>query len=148
MALQTFTVTDTTPVTYAENAVISFETNGEYNNPCPNSNMIVHPAGSQTINLNRPGLYLVQYNGTLANNTNAAGVVGAQIFVNGVAIPQAKGVETSSGAAEVVNVGINTYIRVLPSCAAIDNRTTITVVNVGLEANYYLNNLLVARVSN
>ena len=96
MALQTFTVTDTTPVTYAENAAISFETNGEYNNPCPNSNMIVHPSGSQTITLNRPGLYLVQYNGTLSNNTAAAGTVGAQIFVNGVAIPQAKGVETSS----------------------------------------------------
>ena len=140
MALQTYTSAPDTPITYAENSTISFEINGE-NNPCSS---VSHYPGTAQIIIRNPGLYMVSYNGFATGSGNVA----VQLYTNGTAVPYAKCIATSTGLTDAVPLNFNTYIRVLPSCAAINNTTTMTINNVGVEANYYLNNLLVSRVSN
>lgn len=144
MALQTYTSAPETPITYAQNANITFEMNGENST----SQCVIHSPGAQTVTIKRAGLYLVTFDGIVANNTSASGNVGVQLFSNGNAVAYAKSVATSGSATDVVPLQFSTYVRVLPSCASINNTTTLTVSNVGVEANYFLSNLMVARVSN
>lgn len=66
----------------------------------------------------------------------STGLVSTQLYNNGVAIPGALSSITIDTAGSLKNVSFSTIVRVLNSCACIDNTANLTVVNTGLEATY------------
>lgn len=93
-----------------------------------------HTAGSPTVTLRKTGYYLVNFSGVLS--AASTGLVSTQLYNNGVAIPGALSSITIDTAGSLKNVSFSTIVRVLNSCACIDNTANLTVVNTGLEATY------------
>ena len=92
------------------------------------------PVGSPTVTLRKTGYYLVNFSGVLS--AASTGLVSTQLYNNGVAIPGALSSITIDTAGSLKNVSFSTVVRVLNSCACIDNTANLTVVNTGLEATY------------
>lgn len=100
-------------------------------------------AGSTSITLDKPGAYLIVADVVL--NTDTAGVVTLQLNKNGTAINGATAsVTTVVGNEYTLNT--STIVKVLPSCPAINNVTTITVANTGIAATYTNTNLIVIKL--
>ena len=109
-----------------------------------------HTAGSGTFTLNRPGVYLVKFNGVAAAQETADdAVVTAQLYKNGSEVTNAFGSETSGGATDVVNIGFETLVEVLPYCPFTSTNNgivSLTVQNTGVAATYSLANIVVIKV--
>ena len=101
-------------------------------------------AGSGTITLAKPGIYLVTLDANISDVT-AAGVVTAQINRNGVQIPGAI-VNVTAAVDTNYPLSISTLVKVLPSCCAVDNVTNITIANTGVEATYSNANITVVKL--
>jgi hypothetical protein len=83
--------------------------------------------------LNKPGYYYVTFNADAAA-TAALGVLSIELYSNGVAVPGVEASSTTTVVGNIDNYAFATIIRVLPSCCAIDNTTTLTIVNTGVPA--------------
>lgn len=121
----------TSDQTVAVNATISFENNGIKSGRC-----ITHAVGTGSFSLNRVGYYLVHFNADVATSA-AAGNATVQLYINGEAYEGAEATGTTSVAAtDVVNLGFETIIQVLPNCCVNINNLplTLTIRNTGLEA--------------
>ena len=88
-----------------------------------------------TFQLNKPGYYYVTFNADAAA-TETLGVLSMQLQNNGVAVPGAEASSTTTVAGNISNYAFSTIIRVPPSCCAIDNTASLTVVNTGIDATY------------
>ena len=88
-----------------------------------------------TFQLNKPGYYYVTFNADAAA-TEALGVLSMELQNNGVAVPGAEASSTTTVAGNISNYAFSTIIRVLPSCAMVDNTAKLTVVNTGVDATY------------
>ena len=144
MALQAYTQS-TTPVPYTQDSAIVFEmNNGNFSSCCP---LVPHVPGGTTVTITRPGLYLVQYNG-IAAATDTAGNITTTLYNTGTAVPYASASGYSGSDTENVSLAFSTYVRVMPSCASVSNQANLTVRSTGDDGSFYLNNLIVARVSN
>lgn len=88
-----------------------------------------------TFHLNKPGYYYITFNADAAT-TSAAGNVIVQLQSGGALVPGASASATSAAAGDLENLAFSTIIRVSPSCCAIDNTVSLTVVNAGVEATY------------
>ena len=106
---------------------------------------IVFNAGSAAIQLKKPGVYLVSFNANVAEG-GTLGIISAQLAKNGININGAISSVDSTAAGDVGNINFNTLIKVLPSCCSIDNTTTLTVVNSGIEAIYSNANITVVKL--
>lgn len=84
---------------------------------------ISHVPGATTVGLIK-GLYLVTVGADVVPTAN--GDIVLQLVNNGVAIPGAKATFTGTTTAKS-NVGISTVVRVLPSCAVINNNANLQV---------------------
>lgn len=103
--------------------------------------------GTTTINLNKPGYYMVQFNGYGAASTAAAtGTVEITMYNNGVEVPYASSSNSSTTTTDVEDIGFSTIVRVLPSCPSIDNDVAITFVNTGTSALFYNTNVVVTKL--
>ena len=89
-----------------------------------------HTPGSTTFTLTKPGYYYVIFNTTFTTTTTGEATV--ELQNGGVAVPGANGTETVTTAGNTKSIAFATIIRVLPSCAAIDNTTTLTFVATGI----------------
>lgn len=58
------------------------------------------------------------------------------MYRNGVAVPGAVSSADSTTVTDVKAIGFSSVVRVLPSCAAIDNDVTLTFVNTGVGATF------------
>ena len=87
----------------------------------------------QTFQLNKPGYYYVTFNADAAA-TAALGVLSIELYSNGVAVPGVEASSTTTVVGNIDNYAFAAIIRVLPSCCAIDNTTTLTIVNTGVPA--------------
>lgn len=103
---------------------------------------IRHFAGSPSIELKKPGLYLVAFDGTFTIGT--AGSAVAQLYNNGIAVP---GVEDTVSGTTAVPRGMHftTIVEVKPSCCAVDNATTLTV-GVDVDGNFGSSAITVAEL--
>jgi hypothetical protein len=114
---------------------------------------INHAAGTATVEINKPGYYLVKFNST-GYNTGAASTVDSsdgtysfQLFNNSVAVPNAQARATSTASTAIANVGFNTIIRVRPSCCAIDNNANLEVKFLGQEGMLLDATLIILKVA-
>ena len=118
-----------TSVAVASSEAIPF-VNNRYIVGCGNS----HAAGSPAIVLRKPGYYLVNFNGVLS--AALTGTVSAQLYDNGVAVPGATSSATIATAGDLTNISFSSVVKVLESCACVDNTTNLTIVNTGLASTY------------
>lgn len=103
-------------------------------------------AGATTISLNKPGLYLVEFNATVANQGTTGDVV-AQLQKNGVNVVGAVAKATSTSTTDLRTVSFTTIIEVSPSCCVVDNDVDLTIVNTGVAANYSNFNVNVVKLA-
>lgn len=105
---------------------------------------VKHTDGTPSFTLTKPGYYYVTFNGTITDT--AAGIVTVQLLNGGVAVPGAEASITSAAVTDERSFSFTTIIRVLPSCCAIDNTTTLTVANTGIAATYSVANINITKL--
>lgn len=105
---------------------------------------VKHVDGTPAFTLARPGYYYVTFNGTITDT--AAGNVTVELLNGGVAVPGATASATVAATTDEHSVAFATIIRVLPSCCAIDNTTTLTVANTGIAATYSVANINITKL--
>jgi hypothetical protein len=105
---------------------------------------VKHADGTPTFTLTKPGYYYVTFNGTITDT--AAGIVTVQLLNGGVAVPGAEASITTAATTDERSFSFTTIIRVLPSCCAIDNTTTLTVANTGIAATYSVANINITKL--
>ena len=98
-----------------------------------------HVQGTAAFTLTKPGYYYVTLNTTFS--TTETGTATVELRNGGVAIPGATASVTITTAGDITNVAISTIVKVLPSCAAIDNTATITVVATGIDLTATTSNI-------
>lgn len=92
-------------------------------------------SGSTGITLKGEGTYLVMFNAAAAEG-GTAGIITAQLQRDGVAVPSAYASEYSSATTDTINLAFSDIIEVKKSCNCVDNTTTLTVANTGINASY------------
>lgn len=113
---------------------------------------------TNTITLNKSGLYMVEFNGIISGVAAPAAVelsevptvadfVGVQMFNNGNAVPEALTGATSSAETAVEAVSFQTLVRVRPGCCSVDNTARLTFKIVGNDANVYFANVVVTKLA-
>lgn len=103
--------------------------------------------GSTTVNLNKPGYYMVQFNAYGASSTAEASAVEITMYNNGTEVPYASSSDTSTSTTDIADIGFSTIVRVLPSCPSIDNDIALTFVNTGTAATVFYNtNVVVTKL--
>ena len=85
-----------------------------------------HVPGTAAFTLTKPGYYYVSFNTTFT--TEATGIATVELRNGGTLVPGATGSETITTTGGTTSISFNTIIKVLPSCPAIDNTTTLTFV--------------------
>jgi hypothetical protein len=104
---------------------------------------VKHADGTPTFTLTKPGYYYITFNADVLGT--AAGNVTAELLNGTVAVPGATAT-TTIAIGETANVAFTTIIRVLPSCAAIDNTTTLTILNTGVAVTYTNANINITKL--
>jgi hypothetical protein len=89
-----------------------------------------HVPGTSALVLNKPGYYYITFNTTFT--TTATGEAIVELQNGGIAVPGANGAETVTTAGDTKSISFTTIVKVLPSCPAIDNTTTLTFVATGI----------------
>jgi hypothetical protein len=105
---------------------------------------VKHVDGTPAFTLTKPGYYYITFNGTVTDT--AAGIVTAQLLNGGVAVPGAEASITTAATTDERSFSFATIVRVLPSCCAIDNTTTLTVANAGIAATYSVANINITKL--
>jgi hypothetical protein len=106
---------------------------------------VTHSEGTTSFRLNKPGYYFVVFNGDAAT-TATAGEVVIELLMNGVSVPGASATNYSAAAVNVQNLSFSTIIKVPPSCACVDNSTTLTLQNSGVAADYTNANITITKL--
>lgn len=104
---------------------------------------VKHVDGSASFTLTKPGYYYVTFNADVLGT--AAGNVIAELINGSVAVPGATAT-TTIAIDETESIAFATIVRVLPSCAAIDNTTTLTILNTGVEVTYTNANINITKL--
>lgn len=91
--------------------------------------------GATGIRINKPGLYLVLFNGSAAEG-GTAGNITVQLLRDGQEVAGATATAISAAATANVNLGFSTVVEVLGSCGCVSNRPTLTVQNQGTGATF------------
>jgi hypothetical protein len=89
-----------------------------------------HVPGTSALVLNKPGYYYITFNTTFTTATTGEAIV--ELQNGGIAVPGANGAETVTTAGDTKSISFTTIVKVLPSCPAIDNTTTLTFVATGI----------------
>lgn len=118
-----------TPQTIAADGLLSFSTNRILTG-CT----VKHAEGTPTIRLTKPGYYYVNVNATVSDT--AAGTITLKLKDGAIDVPGAAASITVGATTDEASLGFTTIVRVLPSCCAIDNTASLTIVNSGIEATF------------
>lgn len=101
--------------------------------------------GGTSVNIDKPGLYQVIFNGIVSETTTAGNVI-LQLHRNGIAVPGAIAEAQSGSATDIENLAFATIIEVSPSCCCVDNDSVLTVVNTGVGATLANANITVVKL--
>ena len=84
-----------------------------------------HIPGTSALILNKPGYYYITFNTTFTTATTGDATV--ELQNGGISVPGANATETVTTAGDTKSISFTTIVKVLPSCPAIDNTTTLTL---------------------
>lgn len=104
---------------------------------------VKHVDGSASFTLTKPGYYYITFNADVLGT--AAGNVTVELINGSVAVPGATAT-TTIAIGETETIAFATIVRVLPSCATIDNTTTLTILNTGVEVTYTNANINITKL--
>lgn len=102
-------------------------------------------AGTTSVELQKPGVYLVTVDSSVAES-GTAGVITMQLQNNGVNVNGAVSNIDSTAAGDINGMSFSTVIKVLPSCCAVNNTVTLTVLNTGVGAVYSNANITIIKL--
>ena len=105
---------------------------------------VKHVDGTPAFTLTKPGYYYITFNATITDT--AAGIVTVELLNGGIAVPGAEASATVAAVTDEHSVAFATIIKVLPSCCAIDNTTTLTIANTGVAAIYSVANINITKL--
>lgn len=103
-----------------------------------------HVPGTAAFTLTKPGYYYVTFNTTFT--TEATGNATVELQNGGILVPGATATETITTAGDTKSLAFATIIRVLPSCAAIDNTTNLTFVSTTLALDVTMANVNITKL--
>lgn len=103
-----------------------------------------HVPGTAAFTLTKPGYYYVTFNTTFT--TEATGNATVELRNGGILVPGATATETITTAGDTKSLAFATIIKVLPSCAAIDNTTTLTFVSTTLALDATVANVNITKL--
>lgn len=115
---------------YSSNLTVPANTAFSFNNVVLDKGCGESLNGNQTINLNKRGVYLVEMDGFAT--PDAATEVSVQLYVNGVAQPQAISSFVPAAVTDTRTYGFKTFVRVLENncnCNCLTSPTTLQVMN-------------------
>lgn len=119
-----------------------------FNNNAPFTGCsISHAAGGGTVSLNKPGIYLVEFNADASSVATAGGTLTMQLTNNGVLVPSAEATATVAENTAIVNLKFATIVQVLNSCNCINNDVDLTVINNGIQASLTNANIVVVKLA-
>ena len=105
---------------------------------------VSHTPGTTTFTLNKPGYYYVTFNTTFT--TTETGDATVELRNGGIAIPGASASATITTIGNVKSLAFATIVRVLPSCAAIDNTANLTFVATGIAPTVTIANVNITKL--
>ena len=115
---------------YSSNLTVDANTVFPFNNAVVEKGCSETLSAPATIELNRAGVYLVEMDGFATPDT--ATDVSVQLYVNGVALPQAITTFNGASVTGTQTFGFKTYVRVLTNncpCNCLSSPTTLQFVN-------------------
>ena len=119
----TFEAYNSTPQEVVANGILSF---ADYEA----SGCGIKAIGSTGIRISRSGKYLVLVSSTIGGTGN----VSLQLFQDGTAVPYAYAMANSTGTTNPQAIMFQKIITVNESCRCVNNATTLTLRNVGVDA--------------
>jgi hypothetical protein len=99
----------------------------------------------QTFQLNKPGYYFITFNG-VGLPTTTVGEVSIELQSNGVTVPGTLSAFTPAAVTDTGSVSFSTIIKVAPSCCAMDNRVSLSVVNTGVPTTFTSANINITKL--
>lgn len=115
---------------YSNNVEVAANTPYPLNNIYLEKGCGVQLAGNSTIQINRHGVYLIEVDGFAT--PDAATLVSTQLYVNGVAQPQAESSFMGTAITATDTFGFKTYVRVAENnskCNCYSSPTTLQIMN-------------------
>ena len=137
--LNTYNITSQT---VAVNGSVIFS-NNLYQTGCST----VHNVGTDIIEVRCPGTYLLTFNGSGAATAAATDPITLQLFRDNSPVPGASASVLSTSTTDEVNLAFSTILQVRPSCPSISNVSSLTVKNIGVEAEFDNANLTIFKIS-
>ena len=98
-----------------------------------------------TFQLNKPGYYYITFNG-VGLPTTTVGEVSIELQNNGVTVPGTLSAFTPAAVTDTGSVSFSTIIKVAPSCCAMDNRVSLSVVNTGVPTTFTSANINITKL--
>lgn len=138
-------VVSTNGTSLATNEIVNFNTVLDTDCRVANNN--------GTINIDKPGRYLIQFNSVGYNTGEATtpdaseGTYSFQLFNNGVAVSNAFARATSTANTAIANVSFETILTVNRSCCVVDNDANLTVQYLGQAGTMYLANIIITKLN-
>ncbi len=100
---------------------------------------------NNTININTPGCYYIQFNAVGAAST-ANSQVTVQLYRNGTAVPGIVTSATTTASTDPETLTVSTIVNVLPSCAVINNNASLQFLVTSTDGVITSNNVVVFRL--
>jgi hypothetical protein len=132
---------------YSQNISVQQNVAIPFNNTSISKGCSVEKAGTSTINLNKCGVYEVNFDATLSA-ASTAGNIQVQMYKNDTAVPQAVSAASSSGATNIVTLSFSTLVQVTEnnSNCCCSGPTTLRFMNIGPSATYVQANVVVRKI--
>ena len=121
---------------------LTINENLDFTNSVKTGVSIEYINGSSAITINRPGLYLVNFNAIGGGKGNVI----VKLQENGEDVRGAVAGASSAATTDIVNLSFSALIDVAPSCNCIKNDSVLTVLNAGVDANYINANITVTKL--
>lgn len=116
----------TTSQTYTQNQPIIFTT--------PRSvDCRIRNNGNTSFTIGAPGVYVLTFHGVASSGT-AGGQFTVQLYRNGAAVPGVVTTITSTAVGDAQTLSAQTMVSILPSCASINNATSLQWVVTSADA--------------
>jgi uncharacterized protein YfaQ (DUF2300 family) len=133
--------------TYSQNISVQQNVAIPFNNTSLDKGCSIEKSAANTINLNRCGVYEVNFDATLST-AGTSGNVQVQMAKNDVIQPQANAAATSTATGTIVSLSFSTLVQVTEnnSNCCCSSPTTLRFMNVGPAATYVQANVTVRKI--
>lgn len=134
--------------TYSQNITVQQNVAIPFNNVSIQKGCTASKTAPNTIELNKCGVYMVEFDGVASVTGSTAGNIVVQMSKNDTLQPQALTANTSTGPTDVEAISFTTLVQVSEnnSCRCCDSPTVLRFVNTGVAATFVQANVVVTKI--